>query len=319
MRDSRHLALEYDASSLEVLAAPRPTSFAYPEAFSRNIGLVSEIEQARLRRARIAIAGLGGVGGVHLLALARLGVGDFVLADFDRFELANMNRQVGATTETLGRAKVDVMADMVEAINPTVELRLFPEGIDARNIDAFLDGATAVVDGIDFFNMEARRLLFRKAREHGIHALTSGPVGFGATLHIFSPTGMSFDQYFDIRDSMTPAEQVMQFGLGLAPKMAHVSYFRPSALDLEGRRAPSLGSACFLSAALVATEVANLVLGRRAPRVVPQFFQFDPLMQTYKTGRLRWGNRSPLQRVKKWWVLRSNPRLRDSIRQARRV
>ncbi len=290
--------------------------FDYAEAFSRNIGLVSEAEQIRLRHARVAIAGLGGVGGVHLLALARLGIGGFALADFDRFELANMNRQVGATTDTLGRSKVEAMAEMVGAINPSADLRIFRTGIDAANIDAFLEGAVAAIDGIDFFNIEARRLLFRKARERGIYALTAAPVGFGATLHVFSPTGMSFDDYFDIRDGMSLPEQLVQFGLGLAPKLAHLRYFPPSALDLSGRRTPSSAPACFLCAALIATEVVNLVLGRRPPKVAPWFFQFDPLVQTYKTGRLWWGNRNPLQRAKKWWVLWTNPQLRNSIRQA---
>ena len=65
-------------------------------AFSRNIGWVTEAEQTSLRQARVAIAGLGGVGGAHLLTLARLGVGRFNISDFDRFEQHNYNRQVGA-------------------------------------------------------------------------------------------------------------------------------------------------------------------------------------------------------------------------------
>jgi len=295
---------------------PAEASFDYREAFSRNIGLVTEAEQARLRQARVAIAGLGGVGGWHLMALARVGIGAFSLAELDRFELPNMNRQAGATVPALGRPKLDVMVEMVRAINPEVDLRLFPKGIDPSNIDGFLDGAQVAVDGVDFFNIQARRLLFRKAREHGIYALTSAPIGFGSTLHVFSPTGMSFDQYFDLHDGMTLPEQLVHFGLGLAPKLAHIRYFPPKALDLSGKRAPSLGPACFICGGVVATEVANLVLGRRPPRVAPCFFQFDPFVQTYKTGRLWGGNRNPIQRLKKWWVLRTNPKLREAIQQA---
>lgn len=289
--------------------------FDYREAFSRNLGLVSEAEQARLRESAVSIAGLGGVGGVYVLALARLGVGGFNLADFDRFELANLNRQAGATMDTIGRPKIEVMAEMARAINPTVRLRLFPDGIDPNNIDGFLDGALAVVDGVDFYNMDARRLLFRKARERRLWGLTSAPVGFGATLHVFAPDGMSFDEYFDLRDGMNLAEQIVHFGLGLTPKLAHLRYFPPSALDLSRQRAPSVAPSCFLCAALVATEVANLVLKRRPPRVAPRFAQFDALVPTYKTGWLWLGNRNPLQRVKKWWVLRTNPELHRLVRQ----
>src|SRR5690349_17939081 len=86
--------------------------FSYDEAFSRNLGWFADYEQQALRGKTVAIAGMGGVGGVHLLTLARLGVANFRIADLDRFEVANFNRQVGATMSTLGRAKVDVLAEM---------------------------------------------------------------------------------------------------------------------------------------------------------------------------------------------------------------
>jgi molybdopterin/thiamine biosynthesis adenylyltransferase len=295
---------------------PSVADFNYSEAFSRNIGLVSVDEQAQLRRARVAIPGLGGVGGIYAIALARLGIGSFSLSDVDSFELANMNRQAGANAASLGRPKLDVMAEMVSSINPTSELRLFPGGISQSNITAFLDGATAAVDGIDFFAMDSRRLLFREARRQGIYAITSAPVGFGATLHVFSPSGMTFDQYFDIRDGMSLPEQLIHLGLGLTPKLLHLKYFPPAALDLSGRRAPSMGSACLLCAALVATEVANLILRRRPPAVASRFLQFDPMVGRYASGALWWGNRNPVQRIKKWWVLRTNPSLRKAIEDA---
>jgi len=67
-------------------------SFTYDEAFSRNIGWLTRQEQDSLRHQRVAIAGLGGVGGFHLLTLCRLGISKFNLADFDSFDLANRKR-----------------------------------------------------------------------------------------------------------------------------------------------------------------------------------------------------------------------------------
>jgi molybdopterin/thiamine biosynthesis adenylyltransferase len=293
-----------------VSALSSPASFDYAEAFSRNLGLVTRDEQERLRGARVAIAGMGGVGGIYAVALARLGIERFSLADFDRFELANMNRQAGATVDTLGRPKVDVMAEMVLAINPGAEVRRFPDGLAEQNADAFVDGAVAALDGIDFFAMSARRLFFARARARGVPALTAAPVGFGGTLHVFASDGMSFDEYFDLRPGMPLAEELLHFALGLAPRRAHRSYFPPTAVDLEARRAPSISPGCFICAGLVATEVANLVLRRRPPGAAPHFYQFDPMSQTYATGRLPRGNRHPLQRFKKWWFLRSNPQVR---------
>ena len=88
--------------------------FSYDDAFSGNIGWVSEREQHALRHKRVAVAG----GGIHVLMLARLGIGEFHLADFDTFALANFNRQAGATVSTLGRSKIDVLTNMVKDINP---------------------------------------------------------------------------------------------------------------------------------------------------------------------------------------------------------
>ena len=64
-----------------------PPGFDYDSAFSRNLGLISPQEQQRLRHCRVAIAGLGGVGGAHVLTHVRMGIGKFHLADFDTFEV----------------------------------------------------------------------------------------------------------------------------------------------------------------------------------------------------------------------------------------
>jgi len=112
---------------------------------------------------------------------------------------------------------------------------------------------------------------------------------------------------------MNLAGQLIQFVLGLAPKRAQRSYFPPGAVDLEKRRAPSLAPGCLLAAVFVATEIVNLVVKRRPTKVAPHFSQFDPFAQTYKTGYLRGGNRNPMQRAKRWWVLRTNRALRDAV------
>src|SRR5688572_18341410 len=104
-----------------------PEPFDYAAAFSRNIGWLTQAEQDQLRRKSIAIAGVGGVGGFHLTTLARLGIGRFHIADLDTFEIANFNRQAGAMVSTIGRPKVDVLAEMARDINPECEIRQFPE------------------------------------------------------------------------------------------------------------------------------------------------------------------------------------------------
>ena len=78
--------------------------FDYEEAFSRNIGWVTKEEQQTLRSKRVAIGGLGGVGGSHAIVLSRMGIGKFTISDLDEFEVANFNRQYGASMAPVRRA-----------------------------------------------------------------------------------------------------------------------------------------------------------------------------------------------------------------------
>lgn len=151
-------------------------------AFSRTLGLVTREELKALSGKTIAIAGLGGVGGSHLLTLTRLGVGKFHLADFDTFEIENFNRQAGATLETIGQKKTDVMERMARQINPNLSIKTFPEGVTTQNLDAFLNGVDAYVDSLDFFAFEIRAAMFKACREKGIPAVTVAPLGMGAAL-----------------------------------------------------------------------------------------------------------------------------------------
>src|SRR5579864_4403079 len=103
-------------------------------AFSRTLGLVTPVELKELQRKTVPIAGLGGVGGSHLLTLTRLGIGGFHLADFDTFDLENFNRQAGADMTTIGRPKIDVMSDLALRINPGLNIGRFPEGVKLDNL-----------------------------------------------------------------------------------------------------------------------------------------------------------------------------------------
>ncbi|MEW5949146.1 MAG: ThiF family adenylyltransferase [Thermodesulfobacteriota bacterium] len=277
-------------------------SWSYNEAFCRNIGLISPEEQQKIKKARIAIAGVGGVGGHYLLTLARTGFERFNIADFDHFETANFNRQVGATIETIGMHKAEAMKKMALAINPEADIKIFDQGINKDNIPEFLKDADVVVDGIDFFNIETRRLLFKEAGARGIYAITSGPMGFSATLHVFTPQGMGFDEYFDLNDNLSEIDKLIAFGLGLAPRATHLKYIKSSSIDLTKQTGPSLGLACQLCSALVATEVINMILKKRKIRAAPYYFQFDPYLQVYKQGYLFRGNKNPIQRLKRWYV-----------------
>lgn len=139
-----------------------PIAFDYERAFSRNIGWVTRAEQAKIKGARIAIAGLGGVGGAHLLTLSRIGITNFTISDFDDFDVHNLNRQAGAFMPFMGQSKIGTMAKLATDINPDIDLRLFPQGVQPENVDEFLREVDVYVDGLDFFALPARRMVFAK-------------------------------------------------------------------------------------------------------------------------------------------------------------
>ncbi len=161
---------------------------------------------------RVAIPGLGGVGGQHLVTLSRTGINNFCIADFDQFEPVNFNRQYGARTSGFGQPKIDVMYNEAMDINPYLKIKRFNQGVSKENIDDFLENVDLVADGMDFFNFDIRRLIFKKAYEKKIPVITAGPLGFSSALLIFMPDmGMTFDQYFDIYDSLELEEKLIRF------------------------------------------------------------------------------------------------------------
>ena len=273
--------------------------FSYDVAFSRNLGWTTEWEQAALRAKRVAIAGMGGVGGSHLLALTRLGIGAFSIADFDTFDVVNLNRQAGANAASMGRPKVDVMAEQAAAINPELRITRFGEGVTEQNLDRFLDGCDLLVDGLDFFVLDIRARLFARAYERGIPAVTAAPIGMGTGFLAFLPGGQTFEQYFRL-DGQPEQEQYLRFLMGVAPRGLHRSYLADDTrVDLAARRGPSTVAACELCAGMVATQALKILLGRGQVPAAPVHLTIDAYLGRAVRTRLRWGNAGPLQRVKR--------------------
>jgi hypothetical protein len=293
-------------AAIEDKVAPRHErrhgGWTYEEAFKRNRGLISEAEQEKLRNSRVAIAGMGGVGGIHLVTLARLGIGKFTIADPDIFEVANFNRQYGATVSNLGRNKAEAMAEIALEINPELDLRVMPEAIDEVNVDTFLKDADLFVDSLDAFSINDRRRVFRKAAELGIYGIGVGPVGFSAVWVAFAPDGMSFDEYFALKEGQNCGQQFANYIAGMAPRATHRSYVDSSHVNVQERYGPSVGMACHLASGILTTEVVKILLRRGQISAAPHFHQFDPYVGKYVRGCLKRGNRSFTQRIKSWYL-----------------
>ncbi len=140
--------------------------------YGRNIGAITEDEQALLLTKTVLVVGAGGLGGYSVEMLSRIGVGAIKICDFDVFEETNLNRQLYATEETLGESKAVVAKRKINAINSAINVTVYNERFSKENANEMLDGVDVIIDALD--NVNGRLLLEKVASEHNI------PLIFGA-------------------------------------------------------------------------------------------------------------------------------------------
>lgn len=162
----------------------------YPCRYIRNLNIISAAEQLTLAQSQVAVIGAGGLGGHVIILLARIGVGRLIVADADRFDETNLNRQILCNQDTLGRSKSRTAADAVASVNPGVKVEPHMLRISDANIDAILAGADVVVDALD--NVPDRQMLQEASRRLGIPLVHGAIAGFeGRILSIYpGDTGM---------------------------------------------------------------------------------------------------------------------------------
>lgn len=175
---------------------PAPDDF-YWEAVSKNIGVYSEREQQRLRDARVVLFGLGGVGGMQALLCARMGIGHLTGVDHDEFEISNLNRQMIATTDNLGRSKAEATEQAVRAINPYLSTCFVRARVDEDNASSLIDGGDIVIEAVD--DMPSRVIIHRTARELGIPSVgMSGSPPNRGFVSSFFPDGVHYEDVLNL-------------------------------------------------------------------------------------------------------------------------
>lgn len=170
------------------------------ELFDRTKLLLGD-KIERLKSAKVLICGLGGVGGYALEALARAGIGRIDVLDADVFSASNLNRQILATTATIGRKKTEVAKERVLSINPNCKVEVFdlfylPETADKVDLTAY----DYVVDAID--TVTAKLELITRAKRAGVNIISS--MGTGNKL------GTSFEVADIYKTSVCPLAKVMR-------------------------------------------------------------------------------------------------------------
>ena len=168
-------------------------SNSYWERVTRNIGPITYKEQETIRTSRVAVLGVGGLGGPLAENLVRAGCQNLVICDFDIFDESNLNRQI-CTIEDLGKKKIDVMETFLRKIDSEVKVKKFFK-ITERNIDAVLEGVKVVALTLD--DPATSIFVARECRKRGIPMIESWGVPFLFTWW-FTPDSVDYENCYGL-------------------------------------------------------------------------------------------------------------------------
>lgn len=235
------------------------------DPFLRTRWLIGTDAVDRLQNKKVIVFGIGGVGGYCIEALARTGVGRLDIVDYDRVDVTNINRQIIATTETVGALKVDVMKARIASIVPETEVRTYPMMFNEAIADEIdFSDYDYVVDAVD--QVTAKLLIIEKAQAAGVSVLSA--MGAGNKLH---PEALELAMLSETQ--VCPLARVMRRevkkrGLGDFP----VVYSKEAPKKVEGLEERSPASISFVpsAAGLIAASkvIRDLVQSEKEERLV---------------------------------------------------
>ena len=145
------------------------------EEFNREIALIGKENFNKLKKAKVAIFGIGGVGSYTLEALARSGIGSFLLIDFDTVSFSNINRQIIATHDTVGKFKVEVAKERILSINKEANVEIIKDKFTVDSDDILTNDIDYIVDAID--DIKAKIELIKRANDKSIRIISSMSTG----------------------------------------------------------------------------------------------------------------------------------------------
>jgi len=245
-----------------------------------------------IKKSTVAIAGVGGVGGLLAERLVRLGVGNIRITDPGRFKESNLNRQFGSSMTGLEKNKAEVVYEEIRDINPDAGICYDSTGITSEvEADELVDGCDLIIDEMDYGAWKESILLQRAARRRGIYYLFSGAIGFGALLTNFDPQGMTLEEYNglppdidldSINELSVPAERI----LPVVPTYANAAMSKDMMQEIiAGRRPiPTCSVGVGLASILAASEAVNILLRRKEIVRAPQYLYVDLLDHKFLVG-----------------------------------
>jgi molybdopterin-synthase adenylyltransferase len=212
LANEREIAHRGSVSRREVQIAALSAGIV-PRRYLRNIGTLGIDGQIKLLRAKVAVVGIGGLGGTIAKNLARVGVGALVLIDGDVFSEDNLNRQEFCSEEVIDRSKVAVAAAEIAKLNGAVEVTAVEKKVDADDLIAILPGCAAAVDALD--SIPSRFALSDAAASVGVPLVHGSVAGFAGQVAVLRPAAGGFSAIFGDREALP--EKGVEVFLGNLP------------------------------------------------------------------------------------------------------
>ena len=282
----------------------KPNEEMYWERVNRSLGWLGNTEaeqrerQEKLKNAVIGIAGTGGIGGQLAQRLVRLGVRNLKLADPDTFDISNMNRQMGADLEHIGKNKAEVVAEMTYALNHDVNIAVYPEGITPETAQDFVEDCDYVLDQIDFYEVANRYALHRAFRksDKAKFIFKVPTVAHGTYIFKYTKDSMTIEDVYGIKeDSPLSPEVIHRLMERIIPKMPN--YPSEETLDhwfIDLERMPIFAACPPIAEGVLAerlaqaiTEVDQLPGAAKIP-VQPGYVYFDTLSWSTEIHEGKW-------------------------------
>lgn len=215
-----------------------------------------------------------------------MGFERFAVADPDVFDVANLNRQAGATLSTLGRPKVEVMREMARDVNPRIEIDEFPQGLGPETVEEFAERSDIGVNAIDFLRADLYPLFHDTFRDRGkLSVVGASPFAFGAAMTVIGPDSPSLTDFLGLTaaERGDPEAVLRRFVARMTPERYAARYLPPGVNEirspLAGTRISSTAAALHLCTALTAAEVLFICTGRRPSTLAPAVMQVDLLLR----------------------------------------
>ena len=247
------------------------------ELFCRNIGMFTVEQQIILKDSSVAIAGLGGVGGITAERLARLGIGTMHVSDPDHFEPSNSNRQALSNSETYGKNKAETFVGELLKINPQLNIKTWAEGVTKNNATAFVD-TDIVINAIEYNLLQYSVDLHKAGRDAGKTVLAGQALGYGATVFVFEPDGVTFHDYIglpinaeaaDIQEYVVPANK-------FCPQIPrYVEAQLVEKIVKQEVHIPAISIGCMAAASLLCMAVISKILKIKELPAVPSYLAVD--------------------------------------------